>query len=502
VIGVEEKGAIRKAFLRDRKSIRAIAREMKRSRKAIRRAILEEGPPRYRLTRERPSPVTGPVRGMVLGWLEADETAPRKQRHTARRIHARLVEELGFQGSEAAVRGLVAELRRELLRETIAAGACLPLAYEPGEDAQTDWAEALVEIGGVPVVAHLFGMRPCFSGYSFVTAFPREDWPSVAEADARAFEFFGGVPARIWYDNPKTLVGKILAGRERRLQPQFAALRAHYVFDPVFCNPGEAHEKGGVEGGLGYARRNWMTPVPKFAGWEEFRGYLAECSRRDALRRREGHAETIGQMWERERAKLLALPARRFEGAAVVPLHVDRYARVRIQGAQYSVPQRYVKTNLLAKVFNDRIEVIAGKCVVAESARAERGDERLNPLHYLPLLERKPREKGHCRAMKGWRLPAAFEELRVRLVLRLGEAAGTRSYVRVLRLLEWHEAVVVAEAIRRALSSGSITPEAVASVLGGEAPTLDLAGRPHLAEVEVAVPDLSRYDELAREVLA
>lgn len=500
MIGVEEKGAIRKAFFRERKSIRAIAKERGHSRKMIRRALEDSGEPRYLLARCRPSPVMGPVEGVIRGWLEADREAPRKQRHTARRAYVRLVKESGFQGCEASVRRVVALLRRETRRVEIVAGACLPLGYDPGEDAQADWAEALIEIGGVPVVAHIFGMRACYSGYSFTTAFPREDWPSVAEGHARAFEFFGGVFARVWYDNPKTLVGKILAGRDRRVQPQFRALAAHYVFEPVFCNPAEAHEKGGIEGGLGYARRNFMTPVPKFGEWEEFRAYLAKCSREDAGRRRAGTPEAIDAMWAREREKLLTLPLRRFEGATVLPVSVDRYSRVRVQGARYSVPGRFVGSNLLAKVYHDRVAVVSGDAVVAEWARAERGEERLDPRHYLALLERKPRAVHHCRALRSWQLPAVFEELHVRLRHRFGAAAGDRTYVRVLRLLEWHKTAAVAEAIARALAAGAIAAEAVAAFVSPAAPMLALTES--LTAVAVAVPDLARYDDLTREVPA
>ena len=409
------------------------------------------------------------------------------------------MKENGFQGCEASVRRVVALLRRETRRVEVVAGACLPLGYDPGEDAQADWAEALVEIGGAPVVAHLFGMRACYSGYSFTTAFPREDWPSVAEGHARAFEFFGGVFARIWYDNPKTLVGKILAGRERRVQPQFRALAAHYVFEPVFCNPAEAHEKGGIEGGLGYARRNYLTPVPKFGGWEEFRAYLAKCSREDAGRRRAGTPETIDVMWAKEREKMLALPLRRFEGATVLPVCVDRYGRVCVQGARYSVPPRFVGANLLAKVYHDRVAVVSGDAVVAEPERAERGEERLDPRHYLALLERKPRAVHHCRALRGWRLPAVFEELHIRLRHRFGAAAGDRTYVHVLRLLEWHETAAVADAVARALAAGAIAAEAVAAFVSPTAPALALADG--LAVIDVPVPDLARYDELIRDDL-
>src|SRR5665811_696650 len=183
----------------------------------------------------------GPYLPLVRQWLADDESAPRKQRHTARRIYDRLESEHGFAGAEVTVRQAVARLRGAR-REVY-----VPLEAPWGQIAQADFGGAVVTLAGRRTEVALFCLRAKASKVPFVVAYPTEKLEAFLAGHVEAFAFFGGVPAEIWYDNAKTAVAKILAGPAREEHERLSALRAHYLFASSFCTPGCGNEKGMVE---------------------------------------------------------------------------------------------------------------------------------------------------------------------------------------------------------------------------------------------------------------
>jgi transposase len=231
VLRVVDVKYIRTMHYADGLSQREIARRLRFSRSTIAKYLkATDVVPRYRLTRERPRPAIDPVRSVIDRWLAQDEGLPRKQRHTARRVFCRLRDEYGYRGSERAVERYVRQVRGPERK------AFIPLAYEPGMDAQCDWGAADAVIDGRQATVQLFCMRLCASGASFVMVFAHQRTEAFQEGHRQAFEFFGGVPRAIWYDNTKVAVAGCKGGRVE--QPAFAALRAHYLFRARFCNPG------------------------------------------------------------------------------------------------------------------------------------------------------------------------------------------------------------------------------------------------------------------------
>ena len=224
-------------------------------RKTVRKLLGDSQKPTYTLKEPRPRPVTGPYLEVIRAWLVEDLQAPRKQRHTARRVYDRLVAERGFKGSESIVRKIVAEIKKEIAPKK----GFLPLEAAPGEQAQVDWGEAVVRLGGEERRVHLFCMRLRHSGTPFVHAFPDEGLEAFLAGHRLAFEFFGGVPKECVYDNLKSAVTKVLKGPHREENRHFSALRSHYLFDSAFCNPRSGHEKGAVEHLVGYVRRNVLV---------------------------------------------------------------------------------------------------------------------------------------------------------------------------------------------------------------------------------------------------
>jgi len=284
MVKVAEIERIRWRHFREGVSVRGLAREFQRSRRTIRRALADPGPWEYRRQRRRPCPVLDPVAKVIEGWLEQDQLAPRKQRHTAHRIYERLVAEYGFRGGESSVRRWARE-HRPKPRGTLT----LPLAHDPGVDAQFDFGEAQVRLAGELVKLQLFCGRLAHSTRDVVWAYRRQTRAAWLEGHVHAFASWGGVPERGWYDNPSQL-GRLREGTFVACE-EFLGLQSAYGFRAHYCNPGAGWEKGLV----GYMRRNYLTPVPAFANLEELNRWLGQRARR----RRRGTARGRPARWAR-----------------------------------------------------------------------------------------------------------------------------------------------------------------------------------------------------------
>jgi transposase len=248
-------------------SIRELAVRHRVHRRTVRQALASALPPPRKQYRPRSRPAIGPYAAIIDGWLLADRSAPRKQRHTARRIWQRLVAEHGASCSEVTVSRYVARRREEL--QLNAVEVAVPQTHEAGAEAEVDFGEFWARIGGVLVKCWMFVMRLSCSGRAFHVAFTTQAQEAFLEGHALAFAHFGGVPGRIRYDNLKPAVVKVLKGRNREESDRFVALRSWYGFDSFFCRPGKdgAHEKGGVEGEIGRFRRRHLVPVPRGPRW-------------------------------------------------------------------------------------------------------------------------------------------------------------------------------------------------------------------------------------------
>jgi transposase len=397
--------AIRKAFYRDGKSIHGIARELGAARNTVRKILASDpcAPPRYRLSKAKSQPVMGPYRGVIEAWLKADEEAPRKQRHTAKRICERLREEYGFTGSERRVREVVAEIRQKP-KEVF-----LPLGFQLGEMAQVDWMEeATVFIAGEPRKINLFGLVLNYSGALYFEAFERRSQESFLQGHANAFAFLGGVPHTITYDNLKTAVTKVLQGRNRQENEQFVAFRSAYLFDSRFCQPAKGNEKGRVENMVKFAERNLLTPVPRVESLEELNAHLRERCLHYLDHTQSRQSETVGERLEQERPSLLPIPAYPPQCCRIVSLKADKSALVQFETNRYSVPSQYAYTSVWLKAFVDRIEITQADSVLAVHPRlGGKFQESIRFEHYRKPLKRKPGAFQHLRAIDK---PAAPEE--------------------------------------------------------------------------------------------
>ncbi len=313
---VELYGRVRRAVLVEGRSQRAVAREFGVSRESVRKMLRYAVPPGYQRQQPVKRPMLGPWLGVIDAILQDDKQRPAKQRHTAKRIFDRLQAEHGFTGGYTSVKNYVRgehALGREMF---------VPLAHPPGE-AQADLGEAVVIMAGVECKAHYLAMDLPHSDDCFVIAFPAETTEAFLEGHVRAFAYFGSVPTRILYDNTKIAVAKILGGEQRQKTRAFSELQSHYLFADKFGRPAKGNDKGKVEGLVGYARRNFMVPIPRVNSWEQWNEQLEEQCRKRRERRLRGHTETIGERFERDRAAMLPLPAAPYEACEKITARVN-----------------------------------------------------------------------------------------------------------------------------------------------------------------------------------
>jgi hypothetical protein len=381
----------------------------------------------------------------------------------------------------------------------------VPLVHPAGE-AQVDFGEALVVIAGVEQKAHYLAMDLPQSDDCFVAAFPAETTEAFLEGHIRAFAYFGGVPTPILYDNTRIAVAKILGGEERQRTRSFSELQSYYLFADKFGRPAKGNDKGKVEGLVGYARRNFMVPIPRVSSWEELNAHLEQQCRKRRERRLRGHTETIGERFERDRAALLPLPAAPYEACEKISARVSSLSLVRYRGNDYSVPTEYGHRQVWVKGYVHEVVIACASEVIARHQRSyERETVVFDPLHYLALLEQKTRALDQAAPLAGWLLPECFAQLRRLLEARLRKH-GSREYVQVLRLLETFDLEEVTYAVEQALKLGTISFDAVRHLLlcriERRPPRLDMENYPHLPMAQVRTTQAADYMTLLVEVRA
>jgi len=486
---------IRRRVLIDQVSKRQILRETGMHWQTLEKILEHSQPPGYRRSAPAKKPKIGPYLPKIIEILKADQGQPKKQRHTVKKIWEEL-QKAGFDGGYTIVKDAVRELRRRG-REVF-----MPLEHPPGE-AQVDFGHALANIGGVLRKVVFFVMALPYSDAFFVMAFERECTETFWEAHVRAFEYFGGVPTRIAYDNSKVAVAQIVGSRQRRITEGFGQLVSHYLFDHHFCLVRRPNEKGVVEGVIKYARLNFFVPVPQVRDLDELNAHLLEACRSDLNRRLRGQSGTKAELLAEERSAFRSLPATPFDACRARGGRANSESLVRFDDNDYSVPVEYAHHPVTVRGYFDRVEIGYQEKLIAVHRRCwGRQQVRFQPLHYLPLLERKPGALDHARPLAGWQLPPCFAVLRQRLEADPGHE-GTREYIRVLRLLELHPISELERAVQKGLQTRTHGRDGIVQFISPAPPleawgrtTFTLDGREHLRQVKVATTDVEAYSRL------
>ena len=464
---------IRHDSWREGLSVRALSRKYGVHRRLVREA-LTRAEPSPRKTPVRRSPQLEPFKEIIDGWLRADLDAPRKQRHTAKRIHARLIEEHDAAGvSYSAVRDYVARRRPEIRIEEGRGPAkvFVPQHHPPGQDAEVDFGELWVRLAGVMTRCFLFVLRLSYSGKAVHRVFATCGQEAFLEGHVHAFTVLGGVPAgQIRYDNLTAAVWKVLLrGRARAENPRWTAFRSHFRILPFYCLPGVegAHEKGGVEGEVGYFRRNYLVPVPEVDSLAELNARIAAAEQAEEGRRIGMRIRTIGQNFAAEKLLLSPLPEEPFETGLLLTPRVDRFGQVTVRCCRYSVPVHLIGRQVRVVLRSSELIIYDRHAEVARHARLTvKGAETLVLDHYLEALMRKPGAMTGSAVLEQARAVGAFtgahEALWSAARRAVGEPAATRELIGVLLLHRHMDDADVIAGIGAALSVGAHTADVVA----------------------------------------
>src|ERR1700726_796033 len=451
---VELYGQVRRAVYVEGMSRREAARRFGLDPRTVAKMLAFSVPPGYRRSRPPARPKLDPFVGIIERILEEDKGQPAKQQHTSKRIFERLRDEHGYGGGITIVRAYVHE-QRERLREMF-----VPLRHDPGH-AQVDFGEALAVIAGEERKIHFFAMDLPHSDACLVQAYPAETSEAFCEGHNVSFQFFGGVPHSILYDNLKLAVARILGDGTRQRTRVFSELQSHYLFADRFGRPGKGNDKGKVEGLVGYARRNLLVPVPRAASFTALNEQLLEGCRRRLAERLRGHKETIGERLVRDLAASHSLPPVSYDACEKKAGRVSSLSLVCYRGADYSVPTTYGHREALIRGYVHEVVISCGAEVIARHPRSyEREDFVFNPLHYLALLEHKIGALDQAAPLVDWDLPEEFATLRRLIEARMGKP-GKREFVQVLRLLEVFRLDDVQAGVIEAIARGVIGFDAV-----------------------------------------
>jgi len=465
-------------------SIRCIASSLGISRQTVKKYCEGDTHPEVRKSYERqPAVITSDISDFIKCCFTLDaEEHLKKQKHTAKRIFDRLVEEKQFTGSYSSIRSAVGELKAEF---AIPSKCMVPLAYDPGEAIQVDWGEATIYLDGLKTKIYIFCGRLCFSCDIFVQAYKAQNQETFLEAQQLMFDYFGGVPKRVIFDNAKVAV-KEGFGLYAKPQDKYLAFSAHYAFLPEFCNPAKGNEKGLVENLVGYSRRNFFVPVPRVLSLQDLNDSLLKS----CLKYREDHkidskAETVKHLYAIEKKFLHDIPKYRYDTSKTAITDVDDFSTVKYDKNNYSVPVKYLHKEVTIKGYGNDINIMHRTKVIATYSRQYgRGETKYVLEHYIGLLEEKPRSVFNAKPVR---------ENVSREFLEWGRIlpGGNREMVKLLRLcVDYGEEKILA--IKKSL------PEHIV-------PTVDII-RAHLSvpvetaviylknEIEIAKLDLSTYD--------
>ncbi len=423
--------------------------------------------------------VTQEVMKFMEECLAADkDEGIKKQEHTAKRIYDRLVDEKGFKGGESTIREIVAVLKEKQGK------AFIPLSYEPGEAIQNDWGQATVYMAGKKIKVNLFCMRECFSADIFCKTFYRQNEESFLEAQIDGFKFFQGVSKRMIFDNAKVAV-KEGFGAHAVVQDCYKALAAHYAFQCEFTNISAAHEKGLVEGLVGWVRRNIFVPIPRVNTIDELN---AEILRR-CLKYREhkifGRDQLVGKMALASQARMTSLPRYRFDPSKTITAKVDDYSTVRFDSNSYSVPVKYAGKEVSVKGYGNEVVIVYCNTEIARYTRCyEKGKTKYRLEHYIDLIESRPRSVFNAKPVK--------DNISAKLLKAGGRLSGPREMVKLLRLcIDYGEDKVIS-AIDR-IGTSDLSVEQVRAYL---IPVNEPVKIHHKVDIQVVKPQFEKYDAL------
>ena len=306
--------------------------------------------------------MTAHFKDIIEVIIQEDLMAPRKQRHTAKRIYERLVSEHVFKGSYRTVCVYVKQLQDAMRHERKTIGETFERLEHTGGEAQIDFCTLQVHKDQVLQDYKLLVMSFPYSNKAFVQPMPSENQECFLEGLKMLFEKCQGVPKRLWFDNLSAAVISSKPSEQhahRTLTDGFIRFRSHYGFDAVFCNARKGNEKGNVENKCGYSRRNWCVPIPCFKDFETFTAELDLEALEDAKRKHYYKVATIEELFEEERIQFLKLPSITYEVFKLSGATLNKYSEVVVDGALFKVFNAAPNERVIVKTYWDHAEILS-----------------------------------------------------------------------------------------------------------------------------------------------
>jgi transposase len=477
MLKVDQAHVLRHKVLVEGHSQRRVAKELGISRLTVKKYLTEAVPVRREM-QPRARPVWDNVRPRLEAMLaESRQWTGGKQQLTATRLHQLLVGE-GHRVGVTLVKEAVAEWRRQR-REVF-----VPLTYRPGDLAEVDFFEVLVDLAGARRKAWLFLMRLMYSGRDFAWIYERQDQVSFLDGHVRAFAHFGGIPARVAYDNLRAAVVRILVGGERLLTPRFAALASHYLLEPCFCRPGEGHDKGGVEARGKALRRQVLVPIPSGPTLDAINATLVA-----SLDARLTSTPTIGARFAEEQRGWRPV-SEPFVAEATTFVTISPRALGRVEGAWYSVPCRWAGLDLVVRIGPTTVTIVGRDGTPIRHPRKRFGERSIDYRHFLPELARKPQAVRQVLPDLLRDLGAPFPAVWDRLQTTHDAREAARRFAKILGELDTRGAADLVPALEVALATD--TPLTMAR-LATAAPARVEVPAP-LRDIDIATGCAADYD--------
>ena len=490
---------IRRLCLVKQQSISSVARQFNLSRTTVRKYLKQSDPPKYERKVVPESPKLDDYKNQLIKWLETDHHRPVREHRNAMMLYEG-IQLQGYKGAYDSVQRFVKAWKiqtRSAIKQ-----AYVPLVFAPGEACQFDWSHEQVILGGFGVKIKLAHFRLCHSRKPFLRAYPRETQEMVFDAHIRAFEYYGGVPLKVIYDNPKTIVQAIYRGKQRQFNRRFLCLMNHYLTEPVACTPAAGWEKGQVERQVGLMRQRLFAPRVKFADLDELNQWLElRCQQMGNRPHPTDKDRTVDEVFAEEAAALRpAMVA--FDGYYEQMARVHSTCIVHYDRNQYSVPCDYVGKAVSVRAYADRIVVVADDQTIATHPRSfARGQTCFDPWHYVPVLQYKPGALRNGAPFVNWDLPKVLLDIKAKYLKRAG---GDKAFVQLLLLIQTHSLDAVAMACELAIESGTSHLSVITNMLHRLTEPevrkpLSITDAPVLRTPPIANP--GRYDQLWQQEL-
>ena len=486
---------IRLAHHRNNKSIREIARDMNLSRNTVRKILRSDVTEQHYERTTQPRPKLEPYKDQLSKALEEDQGKPPKHRRSAILLFEQLQRE-GFTGGYDSIRRFVKQWKQE---DTGVTKVFIPLVFAPGEAFQFDWGYEQVELGGVNVRIKVAHFCLCHSRQPFCVAYMRESLEMVLDAHVQAFQFFGGVCRKGIYDNLKTVVTKVLMGKERVFNRRFLNLSSHYLFEPVACTPAAGWEKGQIERQVGVVRQRFFAKRRKFADMEELNRWLQdECRAFAAAKKHPDVAEqTVAEVAIKERESLVRIPAQ-FDAYQESTVRVAPTALVNFDRNRYSVQAAGVGKAVTVRAYANSLSFVQEGKLIGQHRRQFGRDKTIyDPWHYLDVLKRKPGALRNGAPFQDWDLPKDLKRTRELLGNR---SDGDRQFVGILSAVSSYGLEAVLDACAEALDAGTVSSDLVLNILSraDDEPLVAECQPPaHLPKLSLPpIADCRRYDRL------